>query len=268
MSYSVIKSESDNINSITSCLDNYELQQRSLYQYTDDISEESALHVAPIPNEFDVDHSDDNDIQEKQIEEELHIFQRTIRCGRLFCLSKFPCFHQSKEATKSKTDRLKIYQIFSYADNLDILLMTTGIIAALISGGLYPVAMYFFQGITDNLANLGGSRIKSIHFNNVTNISNECAIVSNKNNQTESAHDSINRLIKYYIIIGFSNIICFWIAWTTWILAAERQVRRIRFALFRNILRQEIGWFDTQKPGELINHLNVGLDKIKDGIKY
>ncbi|CAF4760503.1 unnamed protein product [Rotaria sp. Silwood1] len=272
MSYSVIKSESDKINSITSCLDNYELQQRSLYKYTDDISDESALHVASISNEFDVDHFDDNnfhnDIQEKQIEEELNIFQRTIRCGRLFCLSKFPFFRQSRVATKSKTNHLKIYQIFSYADNLDILLMTTGIIAALISGGLYPVAMYFFQGITDNLANLGESSIKFIHFNNVTNISNECTIVSNKNNRTESAHDSINRLIKYYIIIGFSNIICFWIAWATWILAAERQVRRIRFALFRNILRQEIGWFDIQKAGELNNHLIVDLDKIKDGINY
>ncbi|CAF3793980.1 unnamed protein product [Rotaria sordida] len=268
MSYSVIKTESDNINSITSCLDNYELQQRSLHKYTDDISDESPLHVTPTPNEFDVDHSNDNDIQEKQIEEELDIVQRTIRCGRLFCLSKFSFFRQSKEATESKTDRLKIYEIFSYADNLDILLMIAGIIAALISGGLYPVAMYFFQGITDNLANLGGSRIKFIYFNNVTNISNECAIVSNKNNQTELAYDSINRLTKYYIIIGFSNIICFWIAWATWMLAAERQVRRIRFALFRNILRQEIGWFDIQKAGELNNRLIVDLDKIKDGINY
>jgi ABC-type multidrug transport system fused ATPase/permease subunit len=58
------------------------------------------------------------------------------------------------------------------------------------------------------------------------------------------------------------------VAWISWIKAAERQVRRIRFALFRNILRQEIGWFDIHNTGELNNRLINDLDKIKDGIKY
>jgi len=57
-------------------------------------------------------------------------------------------------------------------------------------------------------------------------------------------------------------------AWTSWIKSAERQVQRIRFALFRNILRQEIGWFDIHNTGELNNRLINDLDKIKDGIKY
>lgn len=36
---------------------------------------------------------------------------------------------------------------------------------------------------------------------------------------------------------------------------AERQVRVIRKSLFRAILRQEIGWFDVYKSGELTNRL-------------
>ena len=61
------------------------------------------------------------------------------------------------------------------------------------------------------------------------------------------------------------------------------------YALFQNILRQEIGWFDVHNAGELssrliedlgrkINqsiHLSISsmrfsifLDKVKDGIKY
>ena len=36
---------------------------------------------------------------------------------------------------------------------------------------------------------------------------------------------------------------------------AERQVRMIRNSLFRSILRQEIGWFDVYKSGELTNRL-------------
>jgi hypothetical protein len=32
-------------------------------------------------------------------------------------------------------------------------------------------------------------------------------------------------------------------------IACERQVRRIRYALFESILRQEIGWFDCRNAG-------------------
>ena len=44
-------------------------------------------------------------------------------------------------------------------------------------------------------------------------------------------------------------------------IAAERQVRRMRYALFRSILSQEMGWFDTLNPGELSNRLVADLGK-------
>jgi ABC-type multidrug transport system fused ATPase/permease subunit len=40
-----------------------------------------------------------------------------------------------------------------------------------------------------------------------------------------------------------------------WLMASERQTRLIRKSLFRAILRQEIGWFDVYKSGELTNRL-------------
>ena len=78
-------------------------------------------------------------------------------------------------------------------------------------------------------------------------------------------------------MLGFLSIFFYWIAWTSWITAAERQIRRIRFvssrettridfprfsfALFRNILRQEIGYFDVHNAGELSNRLIDDLGK-------
>ena len=47
---------------------------------------------------------------------------------------------------------------------------------------------------------------------------------------------------------------------------AERQSRRIRKKLFSAILRQEVGWFDIYKSGELTNRLTDDINKIKDGI--
>ncbi len=46
-------------------------------------------------------------------------------------------------------------------------------------------------------------------------------------------------------------------------MAAERQVRRIRFALFHSIMHQEMGWFDQLNPGELSSHLVADLGKYK-----
>jgi hypothetical protein len=38
-------------------------------------------------------------------------------------------------------------------------------------------------------------------------------------------------------------------------MTAERQTRAIRVRLFESILRQDIGWFDIYKSGELNNRL-------------
>ncbi|CAF3805471.1 unnamed protein product [Adineta steineri] len=115
------------------------------------------------------------------------------------------------------------------------------------------------------------------------NRSNECSIVVNTTNNVSSTI-SIEKVIIYYIIIGLGYFIFCYIGWSTWLIAAERQARRIRFALFQNILRQEIGWFDVHNAGELSNRLvdDLGklvfsawfmisfyrcvIDKIKDGI--
>ncbi len=104
-------------------------------------------------------------------------------------------------------------------------------------------------------------------------------MVSDNSTATESPHDAILGIIKYYVLIGFLSVIFYWIAWASWIMAAERQVRRIRFvilseklfffhensissyALFQNILRQEIGWFDVHNTGELSNRLIEDLGK-------
>ncbi|CAF4062772.1 unnamed protein product [Rotaria sordida] len=83
----------------------------------------------------------------------------------------------------------------------------------------------------------------------------ECFVVPDNNTKTQSPYDAIVGIINYFALLGSLSILCYWIAWASWIIAAERQVRRIRYALFRNILRQEIGWFDVHNAGELSNRL-------------
>lgn len=79
--------------------------------------------------------------------------------------------------------------------------------------------------------------------------------------------DVIHRAMIHYFLLGSLSIVFHWIARNGWTISAERQVRRMRFALFRNILRQEIGWFDVHSTGELNHRLIEDLEKIKDGLK-
>lgn len=40
-----------------------------------------------------------------------------------------------------------------------------------------------------------------------------------------------------------------------WLMPAEKQINKIRKSLYQSILKQDIGWFDVYKSGELTNRL-------------
>jgi len=41
-----------------------------------------------------------------------------------------------------------------------------------------------------------------------------------------------------------------------WLTTSHRQTHQVRLALLAAVLRQEIGWFDTNDPGELSTRLS------------
>ena len=51
-----------------------------------------------------------------------------------------------------------------------------------------------------------------------------------------------------------------------WLISAYEQGQRMREHLFRNMIRQNIGWFDTQETGELNTRLADDVNKIISGI--
>lgn len=46
------------------------------------------------------------------------------------------------------------------------------------------------------------------------------------------------------IVLGYGQVMF-------WMIASERQTHRIRTLFYRNIMRQNIGWFDTNESAEL-----------------
>ncbi|CAF3737713.1 unnamed protein product [Adineta steineri] len=132
--------------------------------------------------------------------------------------------------------------------------------ATLGTGACSPIFLILYKQILNHFAT-----DNKMNTSSTFNLSNECSLVVNTTNNVSST-TSIESTIIYLIMLGLGNFILCYIGWSTWLITAERQVRRIRFALFQNILRQEIGWFDMQNAGELSNRLVDDLDKIKDGI--
>ncbi|UJR07170.1 hypothetical protein I4U23_011458 [Adineta vaga] len=182
-------------------------------------------------------------------------------------------FFKRKKLTISETSQRrirKVHELFGFADKFDIILLSIGFLAALAIAVIFPVMLQVYQKVANIMIDY--SKIKSIHTQNGGNFSNSslfqqgssgCIQILNLNIRP---HEEIFAVLKWYLILGFLNIFFYWLCFSCWLTSAERQIRRIRFLLFRHILHENIGWFDQQSTGSLSNHLIEELDKIKEGM--
>ena len=60
----------------------------------------------------------------------------------------------------------------------------------------------------------------------------------------------------YYVAIAVGVLLTSFVSNSLLNLSAYRQTRRIRLAFFRNVLRQEIGWFDVTESAQLNTRLS------------
>lgn len=56
-------------------------------------------------------------------------------------------------------------------------------------------------------------------------------------------------------VIGGGVLIASYLQVALWMTAAERQAHRIRQEFLKNVMRQDIGWFDTHEAAELNTRL-------------
>jgi hypothetical protein len=118
---------------------------------------------------------------------------------------------------------------------------------------LFPLMLFLYRKVTDSLVDLGklqanitGVSITStnlgewyvffiFYFLYFVTLLYSSFVVPNNSTAAGSPHDAILALIKYYIILGFLSILLFWMAWSSWIMAAERQIRRIRCVIIPTV---------------------------------
>nr|AEQ19307.1 p-glycoprotein [Brachionus orientalis]AEQ19309.1 p-glycoprotein [Brachionus orientalis] len=162
--------------------------------------------------------------------------------------SKFKFWNKEK---KPKPQVVSFFTLFRYATKLDALFMVIGTIGALANGATMPLMMLVFTNIIDGFTNFG--KICDLPAN-FTTPSVDLSPLTN----------SLKDQIIYLIILGIATMILSYFQVAFWLMPSQRQARAIRKNLFSSILKQDIGWFDVYKSGELTNRLTDDVDKIKD----
>lgn len=167
-----------------------------------------------------------------------------------------------EEAEKKPQPKVGLFELFRYADKIDVLLIVIGTIAATIHGAGFPVMIIVFGDMTNSLVNIGGQITMTCM--------NSTSLVSG--NASFTLLSEMETFAYYYLGLGAAMLVAGYFQVAFWTMAAERQTFQIRKQLMKSILRHEMAWFDTNDSGELntrqtddINKINAGLGN-KTGI--
>ncbi|XP_062423785.1 ATP-binding cassette sub-family B member 5 [Rhea pennata] len=165
---------------------------------------------------------------------------------------------KKKENEKTEKKVVSIFELFRYADWVDILLMIVGLIAAATNGTGLPLMIIVFGDMTNSFV-LNGMKSNASEDTSVNESS--CPSIPGIDIEAE-----MTKFAYYYVGIGCAVLILSIIQVWTFLIAATRQTARIRQKFFFAVLHQEMAWFDTIQIGTLNTRLTDDINTIHEGI--
>ncbi|EEF43200.1 ABC transporter B family member 21 isoform X1 [Ricinus communis] len=159
---------------------------------------------------------------------------------------KIPEYMSNQQDTEKVNDKEKdihtvpYYKLFSFADSLDILLITIGTVAAFGNGICMPLMTILLGELIDSI---GKSASTSTVAHNVAQVS-----------------------LKFiYLALGSGFASFFQVA--CWMITGERQAARIRSLYLKAVLRQDISFFDKEaNTGEVVGRMSGDTILIQDAM--
>ncbi|KAM6282251.1 ATP-binding cassette sub-family B member 5 isoform 3-T3 [Porphyrio hochstetteri] len=165
---------------------------------------------------------------------------------------------KKKEKEKLEKQAVGIFELFRYADWVDVLLMVVGLIAAAANGTGLPLMIIVFGEMTNSFVLSG---VKSNVSEDTSANSSSCPSIPGIDIERE-----MTKFAYYYVGIGCAVLILSTIQVWTFLIAATRQTARIRQKFFFAVLHQEMAWFDTTQIGTLNTRLTDDINTIHEGI--
>ncbi|KZM26033.1 uncharacterized protein EKO05_0005862 [Ascochyta rabiei] len=142
---------------------------------------------------------------------------------------------------------LGFFQLLFYANPtwLDKLLIFAGATFAIAAGVPFPLVGIIFGQLVDDI--------------NDATCSNQAGAGG------AGDQSSIDQKVLLLVYIGIASFACIYIHLVCWNIASQRLAQRIRDRYLRNLLRQDLAFFDNLQSGEVSSRLNGDISAIEGG---
>ncbi|KAL8545923.1 hypothetical protein ACS0TY_005877 [Phlomoides rotata] len=142
---------------------------------------------------------------------------------------------------KKKEQSLPFYQLFSFADKYDYILMISGSVGAVIHGSSMPVFFLLFGQMVNGF----GQNQMDLH---------------------KMTHE-VAKYALYFVYLGL--VVCFssYAEIACWMFSGERQAGALRRKYLEAVLKQDVGFFDTDaRTGDIVFSISTDTLLVQDAI--
>uniref|UniRef100_A0A7N8WK35 ATP-binding cassette, sub-family B (MDR/TAP), member 11a n=1 Tax=Mastacembelus armatus TaxID=205130 RepID=A0A7N8WK35_9TELE len=159
------------------------------------------------------------------------------------------------EKKKENIRSVGYFQLFRLATWKDVMMMVVGGLCALLHGTALPLMLLVYGRLTDTFVNYE-FEVQELKDPNKT-----CT-----NNTIYWRNAEMTIFAYYFTGIGLGVSLVSYFQIFCWVIAAARQVQRLRKAYFQKIMQMDIGWFDCNSVGELNTRLADDINTINYAI--
>ncbi|KMT03197.1 hypothetical protein BVRB_8g197460 [Beta vulgaris subsp. vulgaris] len=151
---------------------------------------------------------------------------------------------EEEKVRNRKKERKSVGLIIQYADWIDYLLMIFGAIGAICDGMSTNFLLIFASRIMNSLG--FGQNIQQDNARNFMSEVEKCSL--------------------YFVYLGLAVLVLAFMEGYCWSKTSERQVLKIRYKYLEAVLRQEVGFFDSQEAttSEIVNSISKDTSLIQE----
>uniref|UniRef100_A0A8C4PE57 Bile salt export pump n=1 Tax=Dromaius novaehollandiae TaxID=8790 RepID=A0A8C4PE57_DRONO len=168
-----------------------------------------------------------------------------------------------------------LIQTFRFSSSMEILMMTIGGFFAILHGAAQPAVLLVFGAMADTFIEYD-IEMQELKDPGKACINNTIMWINGSTHQNESdtsircglldIEQEMTKFAGYYAGIGCAVLVLGYLQICLWVMAAARQIQKIRKAYFRKVMRMDIGWFDCTSVGELNTRISDDINKINEAI--
>ena len=154
---------------------------------------------------------------------------------------------ETKEKRKT-APKVSLFGLFQFATWQDRIMIAFASLFAAANGAVMPVMTIIFSGMITVFTDY------------------EMALIQQQPNAEMIFRDGVNTYSIYFLILAAFTFVVGYLQLTLWMIAGERQCKRIRELYFKALMKQRIEFFDKKSTGTLTSRLTGDIALIQDGI--